>query len=369
MHPAALALYLGTTLAAYAWHVYSAVPTSPIGAAPQVQAADLDTLGDWHARYAVNPSSLPALASMTHLLTLPGVPGGVGVQRVGNVLVAAGEPLAPPWAWNALATALLTVARRLGAVPCFAPVGAEFAAVLHAAGLCPVRLGSTPYIHLQDWPQRGNAGAKIRQAVNRAGRDGVTVAEAPSHRAPHDALRWRSEVESLCARWLRERRAGVPFHWIFELQPLSHRENKRYFEARQGGQLVGLIAASPLPARGGWTLEDVLQDRRASTSTGTALVAAALGALKTDGVRLATLGGVPLSRTRGWEEADVTPLERWAYRLRPLLSCVYSFDGLERFKRRFGPAHWEDEFLVLPAGLDNEIRVGAALGRLILRGR
>ncbi|WP_189093395.1 phosphatidylglycerol lysyltransferase domain-containing protein [Deinococcus ruber] len=334
----------------------------------QLQGADLDTLTRWHARYAVNPSSMPALASMTHVLTLTGISGGFGVQQTGNVLLAAGEPLAPTWAWPDFASALLTLARQLKAVPCFAPVGTEFAAILHAAGLCSVRLGSTPYIHLQDWPQRGNVGAKIRHAVNRAARDGVEIRAARPPSTPEAALRWRGEVEALCAQWLRERKANVPFHWVFELQPLRHLHAKRYFEARQGGQLVGLIAASPLPGRAGWYLEDVLQDPRASTSTGTALVAAALSALKADGVRLATLGGVPLSSMRGWDGADVTRLERWAYRLRPLLSTVYSFDGLERFKQRFGPAHWEDEYVVFPAGTWRSIRVGAALGQLILRG-
>ncbi|WP_255808143.1 phosphatidylglycerol lysyltransferase domain-containing protein [Deinococcus sp. KNUC1210] len=172
----------------------------------------------------------------------------------------------------------------------------------------------------------------------------------------------------MSARWLGEHKAPLPFHWIFEVQPLSHSHAKRYFEARQNGRLVGLVAASPLAGRDGWYLEDVLQDSRASASTGTALVATALSALRADGFRLATLGGIPLSAARGWEEAEVTPLERLAYAVRPLLSRVYSFEGLELFKRRFGPAHWENEHLVLPPGVLAWARGGAALGRLILRG-
>ncbi|GGR03909.1 hypothetical protein GCM10008957_16080 [Deinococcus ruber] len=308
------------------------------------------------------------------MLTLPGVPGGCGVQQVGGVLMAAGEPLAPVWAWSAFASAVLTMARQLRAVPCFAPVGSEFAATLRDLGLRSVRLGSTPYIHLHSWPQRGDAGAKIRHAVNRAARDGVDVQEQSPSLGMADpttpaAQHWTREVETLSAHWLGQRKASVPFHWIFEVQPLSHPHVKRYFEARQGGRLVGLIAASPLAGRDGWYLEDVLQDSRASSSAGTALVAAALDALRADGFRLATLGGIPLSTTRGWEDAEVTLPERLAYALRPLLSGVYSFQGLERFKRRFGPAHWEDEYLALPSGVGAWVRGGAALGRLILRGR
>ncbi len=93
-----------------------------------------------------------------------------------------------------------------------------------------------------------------------------------------------------------------------------------------------------------------------------------LGALKADGVSMATLGGVPLARERGWDHRQVTPLERLAFRLRPLLALVYSFNGLETFKRRFGPAHWENEFLAFPPGLKAKLRVMRALTRLVLVG-
>ena len=335
-------------------------------------AADLTALQRWHAQYAVNPSSLAALGAMTHMVVLPGVAGGLGVQRVGQVLTASGEPLAHPTTWPAFASAFLELARRAGATPCFAPVGGEFAAILERLGLLTVRLGSAPYIHLADWPQTGNPGARVREAVNRAKRDQLVLTQTrPGLKAGHEPERpsqWNSEVRQLCDGWLRKRRARVAFHWIFQLDPLSFPNSRRYFEGRLEGRLVGLIAASPLKGRDCWYLEDILRAEAAPASTGTALVAYALGALKTDGVSMATLGGIPLARERGWDHRQVTPLERLAYRLRPLLTLAYSFDGLETFKRRFGPAHWENEFLAFPPGLRAKLRVARALTRLVLVG-
>ena len=367
------------------------VQTPPIPA--RLLPADLATLLRWHARYAVNPSSLAALGTMTHMVVLPGVVGGLGVQRVGTVLVASGEPLSSPANWPDFASAFLNLSQRAGAVPCFAPVGNEFAATLQQFGLLTVRLGSTPYIHLSDWPRTGNPGAGVREAVNRAKRDrlvfrqtqlgseqspeqspGPEQTEPPQlepgqMRWPADALQWRAEVGRLCDGWLKRRRARTAFHWIFQLEPLSFPAYRQYFEARQEGRLVGLLAASPLKGRDCWYLEDILRSGDAPASTSTALVAYALNALKKDGVSMATLGGVPLSRERGWDNHQVTALERLAYRLRPLLSLAYSFDGLETFKRRFGPAHWENEFLAFPPGLQTELRVAKALTRLVLIGR
>jgi lysylphosphatidylglycerol synthetase-like protein (DUF2156 family) len=342
---------------------------APPAVLPLLRPAQLGTLLDWHARFAHNPSALAALPTMTHQLSLPGVPGGLGLQRVGRVLVAA-EPLAAVQDWPALASAFLDLARQLKAVPAFGPVGAEFAVVARDSGLQTVRLGSAPYIHLNDWPQRGNAGGSVRNAHNRARREGVCFCELEGTLGPstpdHD------EVQALCADWLKRRRSGHAFHWIFRLQPLEFSGHKRYFVARQEGRLIGLLAASPLAGRNCWYLEDIVLAQDAAPQTGTALVAHALNALKTDGATLATLGGVPLSRQRGWtpgwDPAPPNLQERLAYRLRPLLGRLYSFDGLELFKRRFGPAHWEDEFLVLPVGLRAQLRVAGALTRLVLRG-
>ncbi len=310
---------------------------------------------------------------MTHMVVLPGVAGGLGVQRVGQVLTASGEPLAPAAAWPAFASAFLELARQAGTTPCFAPVGSEFAAILERLGLLTVRLGSAPYVHLGNWPQTGNAGARVREAVNRAKRDQLVFTQTrpgpQGEQLPERSPHWNSEVRQLCTGWLRQRRARVAFHWIFQLDPLSFPAYRRYFEARQGSRLVGLIAASPLRGRDCWYLEDILRAEGAPASTGTALVAYALGTLKADGVSMATLGGIPLAREHGWDHRQVTSLERLAYRLRPLLALAYSFDGLETFKRRFGPAHWENEFLAFPAGLRAKLRVMKALTRLVLVGR
>ena len=343
-----------------------ATPRTLPSSAATCEPADLNTLIGWHARYAVNPSSLAALTSMTWTLRLPGQDGGLGLTRIGGVLVASGEPLAPPSAWPALAGALIDLAGLVGARPCVVPVGAEYAATLQGVGLRTVRLGSTPYVHLQDWPARGNAGAGVRAAVNRARRDALVMREVGQERG---APGWQAEVQALATDWLRRRRAHITFRWIFELRPLVFSDHKRYFEARCSNRLVGLIAASPLPGRSGWYLEDVLRAEAAPASTNTALVAFALGALRASGARLATLGGVPLARQRGWDDAAVSAPERLAYHLRPALSLLYDFGGLETFKRRFGPAHWENEFVALPQDLGGLIVGGVAVTRLILRGR
>lgn len=366
-------LLLGLNPRSVHWAVLPASDTQTLPPSARLIIADLPTLLRWHARYAVNPSSLAALPTMTHMVVLPGVAGGLGVQRVGPVLIASGEPLSSPADWPALASAFLHLAQEARSIPCWAPVGGEFATILGQLGLVTVRLSSAPYVHLCDWPQPGKAGARVREAVNRAKRDQLVLTQMrpgrPGSPRADDSLHWQAEVRRLSDGWLRRRRTRVAFHWIFQLSPLAFSDSKWYFCAKREGRLIGLIAASPLKGRDCWYLEDILLEEGAPASTGTALVSYALNVLKENGVGVATLGGVPLARERGWDNREITRLERLAYCARPLLSLVYSFDGLELFKRRFGPAHWENEFLACPPGLRVKLRVMKAITRLILMGR
>ena len=300
---------------------------------------------------------------MPQALCLPGLPGGLGFLRQGKVLLATGDPLAPSQHWPRLVEALMDHACHSGSQVCFAPVTAEFARVAAGPGIQAVRLGSTPYIHLQDWPAPGRAGADVRHACRRALREGLTL-----ERVHPLTPEWRREVERISRCWQGGHRAGLRLHWVCSLRPLEFAPLKRYFAARLQGRTVAFIAASPLSTRDGWYLEDVIRTPEAPSYAGTALVAHALEALKFEGAKVATLGSVPLALERGWDSFEErTPLERLFYQVKPALSRLYGFEGLERFKRGFGPAHWEDEFMVVPTGLLPCARALLTLTRCLLR--
>ncbi|WP_272952876.1 phosphatidylglycerol lysyltransferase domain-containing protein [Deinococcus alpinitundrae] len=162
---------------------------------------------------------------------------------------------------------------------------------------------------------------------------------------------FRTECAALMQAWHARRRAGTALGWVFDLDPFAWAAHKRYFLARDhGGQAAAFLAASPLPARGGWYLEDVIRRPDAPDGAAAALVAYALGELRAEGARLATLGAVPLCSPRRSDPAvqESRPLEALLYAARPLLSHWYNFDGLRQFKNQFVPSFWENEYLLLP---------------------
>ncbi len=129
------------------------------------------------------------------------------------------------------------------------------------------------------------------------------------------------------------------------------------FVAERSGGIEGFLVASPVPARNGWLIEQVIRSPRAPNGVAEALIASAAGAMADAGADYVTLGLAPLS-TRA--TGDYRPGAWW---LRTILGWVrahgrrfYDFDGLDAFKAKFRPEQWTPVFAVanqpgFPAGM------------------
>src|SRR5262249_40376604 len=147
-------------------------------------------------------------------------------------------------------------------------------------------------------------------------------------------------------------------------------DHKKYFIARANGKLVGFLGASPIPARRGWYLEDVLREPDAPAGTATLLIFEALQGLKEDGAELATLGTAPLandgSNEISAEHLVVTRVLKLAARR---FGGLYNLGGLRRFKNKFVPSWWESEYVVAQRGIAIPPRVAnAIIHALVPRG-
>jgi phosphatidylglycerol lysyltransferase len=315
--------------------------------------------------YGYNAHSLVSIAPGARLWSTPEIDGAVIYSEFGRVWLAAGDPLASEEEAAELARLFVLAAKRQGRVAAFVPVTARFAREAQALGLGAVKVGAAPYFDLQAWAPRGDRAKKMRAGVNQARRGGVSVEEVTADES------LQKETEKLCRRWLDTRRAAVSFGWLFMLDPFQHAAHKKFFAARdQVGALVGFLAASPVPARGGWYLEDVLRHPEAPHGTADLLVFEALTRLAASGAKLATLGTSPLSH-EGEEDvpAGGFPVVERALRLASKrLGAFYNFEGLRRFKSKFVPTRWESEYVLGPRGVTMPPRVAYAVVRAIAPG-
>jgi lysylphosphatidylglycerol synthetase-like protein (DUF2156 family) len=316
--------------------------------------------------YGYNAHSLVSIAPGALLWSTPDIDGAIIYSEFGSVWLAAGDPLAPLEDMAELSRQFAAFARREGRAVAFVPASAAFARMVAPHNFNALKVGAAPYFDLQTWNPRGDSAKKIRAGVNQARRAGVVI-EVISNCGDQS---FRKETGELCLHWLNSRQAATTFGWLVALDPFSHSEYKKYFAARVNGQLVGLLAASPIPARNGWYLEDVLRETDAPQGTATLLVVEALATLKQEGAALATLGTAPLA-TDGPNDVPTSErrvVERGLRLAARQLSGFYNFEGLRRFKGKFVPSWWESEYVLSQRGVTIPPRVGHAIVRALVPG-
>ena len=289
--------------------------------------------------YGYNAHSLVSIAPGAMTWTMPGIDGCIIYGEFGRVWLAAGDPLAKPEEIRALVKSFMTAANKAKRIAALVPVTERFAREGIQLGLSAIKIGAAPYFDLRVWQPRGNAAKKMRAGVNQASRAGVRIESVVSF-----SKELRKETAELCLQWFKTRRAATTFGWLLALDPFLRADRKKLFTARDAnGRLVGLLAASPIPARDGWYLEDVLRAPDAPRGTADLLVFETLQRLKAEGATMTTLGTAPLAR-EGEDDIsthDHPTIERALGLASKRLSAFYNFEGLRRFKSKFVASRWE----------------------------
>ena len=313
--------------------------------------------------YQLHGYNAHALVSITPGIRLwTSAEGAVAYNEIGKVWLVPGDPLASAENLTPVAQSFLRKAVAERRVVGFIPATDQFAKHGRDLGLRAVKIGSAPYFDLTTWAPRGDRAKKARAGVNQARRAGIHVSEAVE--VDEKLVR---ETACLCKSWLTTRRSPIRFEWLFTVDLFQHKEQKKYFTARDAnGKLVGFLAASPIPARNGWYLEDVLRSKHAPNGTTDLLVVEVLDALKRSGATLATLG-TTLMASEGETHVHISPtLSRMSWFLAHCSSLFYNFKGVRRFKAKFAPSWWESEYVLMSPNFTAPPRVLSASIRAIV---
>ncbi len=200
-------------------------------------------------------------------------------------------------------------------------------------------LGAQPSWHPAGWPAILARRASLRAQLNRARNKGVRVREWSAAEASGSAA-----LRRCLAQWL-ETRGLPPLHFLVEPMTLGDLDGRRIYVAECGGDAepAGFLIASPVPARRGWLVEQIIRGRRAPNGTAELLLDAAMRTLAAGGAEYLTLGLAPLSRhsrfDRGlmpaWLRLALPLVRGWGRRF-------YNFEGLDSFKAKFEPEEWEE---------------------------
>lgn len=264
-------------------------------------------------------------------------------RRVGKVLIVVAAPLAARENWLSVTRSFLEYCRRNNLDCLMLPVGEEFAAVARQCGMRLLCVGESGYFKLPEWKPAGDRAKKIRAGVNQARNAGITVERYDPDSDSHPET--RTEIESLCHIWLGTREIDA-LGWLLELSPFKLSEHKRYFLAREAsGALCGFLACSPIYARKGWYLEDLIRHPEADRGVSELLVVEALKHLSAEGAQVATLATSPLAGVE--PEDDFKIVARVLKLIYRHMDIFYHFHSLHRFKSKFAPSFVEKEYLAV----------------------
>ncbi len=327
-------------------------------------SVQLQSLEEYQRAFGYSPHSLISLKTNTKSWVAPDGSGAVVYREQGNTWLAA-EPMGAPADLAALVRSFGAFARERRRLVAFVPVSHRLAELSLQLDMDCVPIGMSPYFDLNEWNLSGRKRHALRAGVNQARKAGLTVEAVSGEAIP------RAEVERICHDWNAERRTST-FGWVFAPDPFGFPEHKTMFLARDGaGTLVGFLTASPMPARSSSYLEDVQRIAAAPNGTTDLLIVTAMEHLRDYGVRLATLGPVPLL---GVEQEDAIYRGRhdFARRMMGLVyrrgDAIYNFAGVHRFKARMSPTFWEHEYVMVPRTMLMAPRVVLAAARAIANG-
>lgn len=325
------------------------VPSSLIPpAGPGVDAA-VDAL----RAYSDHPSGYLALNDATSRYMCPRVPGLIAHQPGRHQVVQFGGPFAAPENRGRLLDEFLFqlhAGRFHKPLLTAVQLHRQDVPLYEERGFTVNQVGSTYGIDLARFSLRGKPLAKIRQNVNRARRDGVTVVEIePGAQGAQD------ELDAIDAEWLRAKGRHVKeLSFLIGERGGPGAPLRRTFLARHGGRTVGYITYSPAwGSRPGWLYDLTRRSPRAPVGTMELINLTALTRFQEEGAGWLHLGLTPCAGLDDRHEPASASrnLSRTLRMVKERGQLVYPVRTQEAFKLKWAPHVIEPEYIAFQNGV------------------
>lgn len=256
--------------------------------------------------------------------------GLVAYADTGTAHVAVGSPLAPEDAVAEVGARFVAHAKARRRRALF--VGVENPSLFR--NVEALVIGEQPVYEPATWADTLRRKRSLREQLRRARAKGVRVRRVEASEIAEGSP-LRAHVEALAADWLRTRHME-PMRFLVALEPFHEPTAHRYFLAEHEGSVVAFASAVPIPAAGGYLLEDVVRAREMPNGTSELLVDALFRELRD--APMVTLGLAPLT-------GAVHPVLKV---IRAVTRPLYDFAGVRAYKERLAPGRFDRVYLVHP---------------------
>lgn len=294
-------------------------------------------------------------STLSYMSTWPGnaysfSPDGraaIAYRVIGGVAITIGEPFGDPAAFDSAIREFARICEDRSVQPCLYSVTARTLEVTRRLGWKSVHIAEDNMLTLGQLQFAGKKWQNVRNAMNKASREGITAQWWSYSEMPLDLVR---QIHQISAKWMADKCLPEMTFMLGGLPELNDPNVRCLIAVGPDRKLLAITSWLPVYEGGcpvGWTL-DVM---RRSTAPGTFhgvmefLIAKATLTFQEEGASLVSLAGAPLARLdRGEEPCAV---QRLLDVIANTMEPAYGFQSLRIFKAKFQP-HYEPLYLTYP---------------------
>lgn len=262
----------------------------------------------------------------------------------GRSWISLGDPVGTEAGQRELAWRFIEMARAHGGRAVFYQVPAESLSLYADAGLSAFKLGEEAIVDLAAFDIKGTRRGNLRNAINKAERDGIVFEVVPAEAVP--AI--MDELAAVSTSWLEARKAREKTFSLGAFEP-DYVASQPVAVLKRAGHIFA-FATLMVSGDGQEAAIDLMRfTPKSPNGTMELLFTRVLLHFKAAGFRDFSLGMAPLARL---SDSPMAPL--WHKLGRAAFehgNAFYNFHGLRAFKTKFDPV-WRQRYMAVAGGLN-----------------
>jgi phosphatidylglycerol lysyltransferase len=263
----------------------------------------------------------------------------VAYRAIAGVAVTVGEPYGDPAALDSAITEFARFCDLRSLQPCLYSVTERTRAVTERLGWKSVQVAEDALLPLACLRFAGKKWQNVRNAVNKAAREGITAEWWSYPDAPVELV---DQIRQISGKWVADKGLPEMGFTLGGLEELNDPNVRCLIAVGADRRVHAVTSWLPVYERGcliGWTLDLMRRNVGPDTSHGVMefLIATAARTFQEEGARFVSLSGAPLARLdRGQPPCAV---QRLLDVLANAMEPVYGFQSLLQFKDKFHPVY------------------------------
>jgi phosphatidylglycerol lysyltransferase len=263
----------------------------------------------------------------------------IAYRVIAGVAVTVGEPYGDPAALDSAITEFAKFCEHRSLQPCLYSVTARARDVSEGLGWTSVQIAEDTLLPLARLQFAGKKWQNVRNAVNKAAREGITAEWWSYPEAPPELVR---QIRQISGKWVADKGLPEMGFTLGGLEELNDLNIRCLIAVGADRKVYAITSWMPVYENGrpvGWTLDFMRRNTEPGTPHGVMefLIATAALTFQEEGARFMSLSGAPLARLDRGEQPCA--LQRLLDIFADAMEPLYGFQSLLQFKDKFYPVY------------------------------